>query len=171
MATASIGRAAYSNLSLVRPVQKGAAARKQAARSEASAEAKLKAKVDQANRVLDALEQRRAESAKAAKAWKQRDASLAARIEAIEDAILAQLDEAGIEKVAGYRTALSSRLTPAALDIVDRTKIPADYWRQPETPAKEPDKTAIKKALAKNADLDPAAWGVRLTLRFSLVRE
>jgi hypothetical protein len=163
--------APYANLARFPTLAKGAAARKAAAATEALAEARLKAKVDQANRVLDALAVRQERFVNRAKDWTQQAKLAAAASARLEDAILRYMDEQGLAQLAGTRTSLRAQPTPAALEVCDATLIPAPYWRQPKTPPREPDKVALKKAIAETADLDPAAWGCRLTTRDTLVRQ
>jgi hypothetical protein len=166
----ALPQAVYSNLASVHPVLKGAVARKAAARSEALAEAWLRQKVDQSNRVLGALDARASLLASQLKELQRAKTAVAARIERIEDKILGYMDDAGLDHLAGVRTSMRMQPSPAALEIVDAALIPAVYWRQPKTPPKEPDKIAVKNALAASADIQPADWGCKLTQRVTLVR-
>jgi hypothetical protein len=162
--------AAFSNLTLVHPPLKGAAERKAAAAEELKAEVRLKRKIDQTSKVLDSLDVRDKAIASAIKQLQRRRADNAARIERIEDAALTLMSEAGLSSVTGFHSSFRAQPAASALEVIDQSKIPAEYLRQPKTPPPEPDKVAIKKALGANDELDPAAWGCKLTSKISLVR-
>lgn len=164
-------KALYANLTAVPPTLKTAVARRAAARSEAQAEAHIKTKVEQANGVLDRLEERVQAVAVASKALDQKKRLLARRIERITDAILQEMQDAQLTKVDGIRCSFSARPAAAALEVVDQTKLPAEFLRQPKTPPAEPDKLAIKAALAANDELLPGDWGCKLTSKISLIRK
>jgi hypothetical protein len=165
-------KALYANLTLVRPPEtKGAAERKAAAATEAQAQARLKNVVERTNGVLDRLELRQSSLAAEIKRLTKQKNATAARIERIEDKALTLMHEAGLTQVAGIRCNFRAQQAAAALEVTDETKIPAEYLRQPKTPPPEPDKVAIKKALAEDDEIDPAAWGCRLTSRTSLIRK
>jgi Gp157 protein len=164
--------AVYSNLALVNPVSlKGAAVRKATARVQDEAEARFKAKVDQCNRVLDALEELDQRLAKQIKEYQRRRSALASRIDRIQDAALEYMAAAGVEKLTGIRTSLQSRLAPPSLEVVDQTLIPREYLRQPKTPPPAPNKAAIKDALAAREDVQPADWGCKLLSKITLLRK
>ena len=150
-------KALYANLTAVPPTLKTAVARRAAARSEAQAEAHIKTKVEQANGVLDRLEERVKAVAVASKALDQKKRLLARRIERITDAILQEMQDAQLTKVDGIRCSFGAA-SAAALEVVDQTKLPAEFLRQPKTPPAEPDKLAIKAALAANDELLPGDW-------------
>jgi hypothetical protein len=160
----------YANLAVVQPMLKTAVARRAAAVSEASAEARLKRKVEQANTVLNELEKREAAFGAQIKELQRRKNALAGRIEKIEDRALTLMQDAGLATVAGIRCSFRAQPAAPSLVVDDQSLIPAEYLRQPKTPPPEPDKLAIKAALAKNDELDPAAWGVRLSSKISLIR-
>jgi hypothetical protein len=162
--------AKFTNLTICHPPIKGAAARKAAAAMELKSEVAIKRSIDKTNRVLDALEARDAALALAVKQLQRRRADNAARVLRIEDAALTLMQDAGVTAVTGFHSGLRSQLTPASLEIVSPALIPRQFLRQPKTPPPEPDKTAIKKALAENENLDAAAWGRKLTARLTLKR-
>jgi len=167
-----INNAAYSNLALLMPVSpKGAAVRKAAARKQTDAETRFKVKVDQCNRVLDALEAQDQRLAQHIKEYQQRRSAIASRIDRIHDAALEYMADAGVEKLTGIRTSLQSRLAPPSLEIVDQVLIPREYLRQPKTPPPAPDKVAIKSALASREDVQPADWGCKLLSKITLLRK
>lgn len=144
---------------------------KRVAVEDAAEDARRKRKVEQANAVLDRLEHREAAIALEVKRLGHVKAAIARRMERIEDAAITLMDEAGLTVVAGIRCTWTAKQTPEALVVDDESKVPAEYMRQPPTPGKEPDKTAIKKALKADAELAPAEWGCRLTSTTKLVRK
>jgi hypothetical protein len=162
--------AVYSNIVPGAPLKRSAAERKAEAASQRDAEARLKRKVEQANAVLDRLEERASYQAAVIKAMTRRKAATLARIERIEDRILREMDAAGLTEVTGIRSKMRSQLAAAALEIVDESLIPRMYFNTPKAPPATPDKVAIKKALAADDDLDPRDWGCKLTSKVSLVR-
>jgi Gp157 protein len=163
--------AAYSNLALFPASPKGGAARKLAAVQANDAELTLKRNVERANTLLDRLEAREAAFAAEIKAIQKRKTANAARIAKIEDSILGYMDEAGVQTLAGVRCSMRLQPAAASLVVVDQSLIPAEYLRTPKVPPAEPDKVLIKKALAANEDLDPAAWGCKLVSTISLIRK
>jgi hypothetical protein len=168
----SLPNSAYANLTLVPDAPKRSVReRKASALADASAESALKRIVERANDVLDALEAREVSLASQIKALQKRKAANAARIERIEDRALTLMQEAGLTTLAGVRCSWRSQPAAAALDIVDETLIPRSYFNTPKTPPATPDKVAIKKALAADDELDPAAWGCKLTSKISLIRK
>jgi Gp157 protein len=170
----SLPHSAYANnLTLVSGAPRiSALARKAAAVSEAASEATLKRTVERANTVLDSLEAREAGFASEIKALAKRKAATAKRIARIEDRILGEMENAGLTAVEGVRCAWRSQPAAAsALEVLDETLIPLAYMRQPKPPASEPDKVAIKVALAADPTLAPSAWGCRLTTKTSLIRK
>ena len=162
----------YCNLALVHSAQrKGAAARKAAVPGETHAEKRLKSKVDQCNRVLDALDALNQHLAIEIRDCQRRRSEIAARIERIEDTALASMAAAGFDRLTGNRTSLEVRLAPASLEIMDETRVPGEYLREPKTPPPAPDKIAIKQALAAREDVHPADWGCRLQSKVLLIRK
>lgn len=163
---------AYANPIAPRPaaVKLSIMAQRAAASAERSAEAKTKELVERVYALLDDLEAREEELGALAKLYAKRKAALAARRERIEDRVLAEMQAAGLAHVAGLRVSFRAQQAAEALDVFDPTLVPAEFLRQPKTPPKQPDKVALKTALAKDADLDPAAWGCSLSAKTILVR-
>lgn len=169
----SYGAAAYSNIALLPSAlpKRSAVERKRAAAESRNAEAHLKSKIEQANTILDRLEARAAAQAALLKAIAKRKAATLARIERIEDRILQDMEDAGVTELMGIRCKMRSQPAAAALDIVDETLIPRIYFNTPKAPPATVDKVAVKKALAADDELDPKAWGCRLTAKVSLIRK
>ncbi len=152
---------------------------KSEARVQHDAEARLKRKIEQANRVLDALAARESQlSARIGQLSQRKDAALA-RAQRLEDRILAEMSAAGLAKATGLRTTFAARPCPLALEVKDAKLIPAQYFHTPKPPKPEPDKNAIKAVLARAEcpsstpeELAAAAaiGGVRLTQKVALVR-
>jgi hypothetical protein len=163
--------AAYCNIALFPSAPKGGAARKAGAAGRNDQEAQIKRNVERANALLDKLEARQAEFAAELKRLQKRKNATAARIERIEDEILTYMDEQGVELLTGIRCTMRSQPAAAALEILDETKIPKEYFRQPPAPPNAPDKVAIKAALAKLPDMNPDDWGVKLKSKISLIRK
>jgi uncharacterized coiled-coil protein SlyX len=170
---AAYGNAAYANIALVpeRAIKRSAVAQRAAAAQVNAAEARLKTAVDRANRLLDKLEERAAAQAAAIKELSKRKAATLARVARIEGEILKRMDEAALTVVTGTRCSMRSQPAAASLVVLDESLIPAEYMRTPKPGAPTPDKTSIKKALEANDDLDPAAWGCRLSTTISLIRK
>lgn len=156
----------YSNLSLVRPRKPTVADRKAEAQSERHAESRVKRKVEQAHRVLTALEGRSKALALQIKALQRRKQAAEARIELIEDRALEEMSAAGLQTLAGLRISLIARPSGNPRLIVDDEKlIPEQYFR--EELITSVDKLAIKAALDRHEEIA----GVHLTQSVSLVRK
>lgn len=156
----------YSNLNLVRPRKPTAVSRKAEANEQRDAETRLKRKVEQAHAVLTALEARSKRLALQMKELQQRKQAADRRAELIEDRILREMREAGLEKLAGLRTIFSVRPAGVPALVVDDGKlIPSEYIK--ETLVSSPDNPAIKAALARGEDVA----GVRLVQSVSLIRK
>ncbi len=156
----------YSNLSLVRPTKPTKAARKAEANAEREAEIRIKRKVEQAHGVLCRLEARSKRLALQMKELQQRKQAADSRAERIEDRILREMGEAGLQKLAGLRITFTARPSGnPALFIDDESLIPGEYIK--ETLVSAVDKLAIKAALARHEEIE----GVRLTQKVSLVRK
>ena len=164
--------AAYSNLAVVPSAlpKRSAAERRHEASAARSEETRLKEKIERANTILDRLEARAAAQAAALKDLTKRKAATLAKIERLEDEILTRMEEAGLAQLTGIRCQMRSQPAPAALEIVDESLIPRQYFNAPKTPPATPDKVAIKKALAADDALDPKTWGCKLTSKVSLIR-
>jgi hypothetical protein len=96
---------------------------------------------------LEAMEEAAAERAKKLRA---RVARFVAEQDRLKGLILALVDAAGGKKVVRAAMTLSPRATPAKLIEVDATQTPPTLMRQPPP---EPDKGAIKDALAKGGSV------------------
>ena len=101
-----------------------------------------------------------------AAAIKDAEAQMAQRRKALEHRaqwlrryLLESMQHAGITRVECPHFVLAVRANPAAVDVFEPALIPAGFMRQPEPPPPEPDKKAIKDALAAGADVP----GCRLT--------
>lgn len=163
---------AFSNIALVPPsVAKRSAAALRVPAKAREEQARLKVKVEQANTILDRLELRAVQQNAAQKELAKRKAATLARIVRIEDAILQEMHDAGLDKVFGIRCTMRSQPAPASLEVVNSLLIPKQYMVPPKPAPASPDKVAIKKALAADDDLDPAAWGVKLNTTISLIRK
>ena len=166
---------AYANLALV-PLRASAAAN--ATQTERAAdiardrerESTLKRVVERANDVLNTLDARSEQLARQIKQLQIRKAANCARIEKIEDAIVAGMDNAGLKILLGVRCSMRTQPAAAALEVIDESLIPREYMRDAKRPPAQPDKVAIKTALAKLDDVSPADWGCRLTSKISLIR-
>ena len=79
---------------------------------------------------------------------------------------LAALQLANVKKLEGFTSCLQARLNPPSVAIEDASAVPAEFWRQPPTPAAVPDKTAIKRALAADVPVS----GARLVRGYRLER-
>jgi hypothetical protein len=167
----ALPKSAYANLALfAAPRPASIVERKAAANDERAAESRLKYKVEQANRLLEALEKRTAEYAAEIKTFQRLKAVTCARIARLEDEIIRRMDAAGLKSVNGVRCAMRLQTAAEALEIVDESLIPRAYFNTPKVPPATPDKVAIKRALAALEDADPAAWGCRLSSKISLIR-
>jgi Siphovirus Gp157 len=169
----SIPQAAYANVGLFAvppPARKGAGALKLEAVASRSAESQAKRKVQQVNDMLEKLEAREAAFGAYIKRLQKRKNAIAARIEKIEDRVLVYMDESGAEVLTGVRCSLRMQTAAASLEVIDESLLPAKFFRLPPPAAKQPDKVAIKAALAADVDLVPASIGVRLTSKVCLIR-
>lgn len=166
--------AAYSNVGLFAvpaPALKvSGAERKAAAKVERSAEAEVKFQVDRADAILDRLEARAAVFARYVKAYQKRRTAALARYEKIEDEIIAIMEENNVCVLAGVRCSMRLQPAPEALEVLDEALVPNEFMRPSKT-TYSVDKVAVKNALAANDELDPRAWGVKLTSKISLIRK
>jgi Gp157 protein len=136
-----------------------------AAAASRSAEAHIKQTVERANRVLDKLEAKSARIAAEIKRLQKLKAATEARHEAIEDRCILEIQATGLTKVAGIRSEMSIRPAAPSLVVDDESLIPAEYIVEKiET---NPDKVAIKAALARGLDIE----GVHLQQKTSLIRK
>lgn len=158
--------ASYANLSIVRPHKRSVSSIKQDASAERKAETRIKAKVEQAHRILSKLEERSKRLAAAIKVLQASKRLVDERAEHIEDQTLDQMTLAGLDKVAGVRVTLIARPSGNPCLIVDDEKaIPNEYIR--ESFSTSVDKIAIKAALDKGVIVP----GVSLMQKVSLIRK
>lgn len=79
------------------------------------------------------------------------------------------MERAGIEKIECPLFKLSISCNPPAVEIVDTSALPAEFWRTPEPkpPVAAPDKAAIKAALqgGKNVPGAQLVQGTRLVVK------
>ena len=133
---------------------------------EKLAELTQKKAIDRANALLNRL-QARQETYDAEIARLQRCKRHACeRVERIEGRIIHELEASGLTRVDGFHTALLTVPSPAAVDVFDPPSLPAEFWRQPKPPAKQPDKPAIKAAIEAKRKVP----GARLVQGVSLRR-
>ena len=140
-------------------------ARKTEAAAERNRELRMKDKIDQANRILDKIEERQAKLGEAIKELQKARSLLAVRAERISDRVLQEMLDAGLTRAAGVHTCFSLRPAPESVDVIDERSIPAAFLRTREVSA--PDKVAIKAAIAKGENVP----GVRLTQKVCLIRK
>lgn len=161
----AIPASAYANLHLVpppaaKPAKPTPSARQQAAARERDAELRIKEKIDQANGILDRLEDRGIQLGIAIKALQQRKALVAKRIERIEDRALEEMSKANLDKAYGIRHTFTAKPNAASLLVDHDDLIPAEFLRTiPATDA--PDKVAMKAFLQRRQDEDDAAFEQR----------
>ncbi len=93
----------------------------------------------------------------------QRAKALQARGEYLREYIARSMDAAGIQKIEGPGVRLSFRASKAVV-IDGADLIPAEYFRQPETPPPAPDKAAIKAAITAGKDVPGAHIDTRKNL-------
>lgn len=134
-------------------------------REEKHQELAGKQAIDRASAVLDRLDARRVAYKSQIAELKKRDELAAARIARLEDEALARMDAAKLTAAAGFHVTFTARTAPAALDVLDESVIPPQYFREKLTCAV--DKIAIKAALGAGAEIA----GVRLTQKVSLLRK
>ncbi len=133
--------------------------------AEREHELRLKRKADQACRVLDAITEEIAEVQACIKDLGKRKAMLDRRYAAIEDRIIAEMQQGGFTEFRGVRAELALRNAPEALVVEDATLIPEDYIR--ETISTAPDKVAIKAAMKRGEEIP----GCSLTQKVTLCRK
>lgn len=91
----------------------------------------------------------------------ERRKALEARASRVEDYLLNAMLYAGIQRVDAPTLAISVKTNPPAVVIDSAEQLPAEYLREPDPPPPEPDKAAIKAALASGVDVP----GARLVQR------
>jgi hypothetical protein len=134
---------------------------------EKLAELKQKKAIDRANACIDRLELRMVEIDAQIAALQRRKKCCTARIARIEDRFVQELEAWGLTRADGFQTGVLLTPSPASVEVFDETILPAEYWRQPKTPAKQPDKVAIKAALTQERKVPGARLLQGNTLRRS----
>jgi phage-related minor tail protein len=166
-----IPASAYANLALVPPrtaAKTTTHARQLEAVAERDRELLLKRKIDQANHVLDRLEARSLAFKRQIAALQKRKNRAEARHERIEDRIIGDMLDARLDKACGLHATFTTRPNAASLMIDHDELIPPEFLRH--IPAsEEPDKVALKAALAKRADETPEAYKERTAPLFAAV--
>lgn len=144
-------------------------------------ELKYKRSIDRRARILDRLEMRAEIFDLAIKALKRRKDLALQRFEKMEESILAEMSGMRTSRLTGMDRILTAKPNPPRLVVVDESKIPDEYMRQPPIPEKEPDKNAMKALLVRASSDDPSeadtaaaaklAGAVKLVQTVSLRRE
>lgn len=128
-------------------------------------ELRVKSKIDQTNRVLDALDARTASLARQIAILQKRKKCACERIERIEAQALRELERIGRKKVEGFHGSLEMRPAPTSVKIVDESLIPDEYLKIEEI--RTPIKALIKAALERHLPV----LGARLAQNTSLIRK
>lgn len=156
----------YAIPEVTRPKRKlSSVQRHSEAKAELAHELELKRNVDQVDRVLTKLEARRAARTALIRSLQKRNAADDARIAKIEDRTLVWMAEERHEKVSGIRITLTARPAPPAVEVLDESQVPQEYWR--EKLVSSIDKIAVKTDLTKGIEIP----GVGLTQKISLIRK
>lgn len=95
--------------------------------------------------------------ADAAAAMDLRALRLKKRAASVRQYLLLQFQMVDFKKISTNELVIARRDNPVAVQVSDQTTIPDAYWRQPELPPKQIDKTSIKKALQAGVDV-PGAY-------------
>ena len=128
-------------------------------------ELRVKDKIDQTNRVLDALDARTASLARQIAALQKRKKIACDRVERIEAQALRELERIGRKRVDGFKSSLEMRPCPTSVNIVDASLIPEEYLKIEEI--RTPIKALIKAALERKLPV----LGARLAQNTSLIRK
>lgn len=85
----------------------------------------------------------------------------------LKDYLLSNMQSANISKIESPYFTLSIAKNPAAVVVDCESQIPADYFKQPETPPPALDKAMVKKAIADGYDVPGCHLesGVRLSIK------
>ena len=127
----------------------------------------LEVKVSATAAVVRNMEVLAAQIKDAEKQMAERRKAIEARAASLTAYLLTNLQHAGIHKVETPHFALTVKANPGHVEVYDEKMIPAKFMRQKPPPAPEPDKTAIKAALAKGIDVQGARFvkGERLEIK------
>jgi hypothetical protein len=103
-----------------------------------------------------------------AEAQANRAARLQKRAESIRQYLLLQFLFAGFDKkIETPEIRIARRKNPEAVNVIDESLVPAEYWRQPPPPPKQLDKVAIKAAIDGGVKVEGCylAAGERIDIR------
>ena len=140
-------------------------ARKAAALAGNAAEARLKAKIDQSDKVLSKLEALQADLSEKIARLQLRKKRAEKRAEKISDRVISEMERANRTEAGGYRVLLATRPCPAAVLITNAALLPLQFVKVETT--KTPVKALIKAALSSDVDVP----GAKLTQGVSLIRK
>jgi hypothetical protein len=136
-----------------------------AIRTEKMAELRAKKAIDRACILLTRLEERQAQIDLEIAALQKRKKRAVERFERIGDAIIAELEGAGLTRADGFASNVSISPSPSAVNVFDAGLLPELFWRQPKSPAKAPDKMLIKQSLERRESVPGAKLVQGVTLR------
>ncbi len=88
--------------------------------------------------------------------------TLERRAEWLKSQLKGAMEFTGVTKIESPEFVIRVQNNPESVEIDEPALLPSEYWRQPEPPPPEPDKTAIKEALKAGEDI-PGARLVRGT--------
>lgn len=144
-------------------------------------ELRYKRSIDRRAQLLDRLEARIADFDKEAAALRKRKELALTRFEKLEEGLLLEMSNLSTNTLTGMDRVLQSKANPPRLQVLDESKIPESYMRQPPIPKKEPDKIALKALLVRALADEPTATdtaavaalagAVKLVQTVSLVRK
>ena len=144
-------------------------------------ELRYKRSIDRRAMLLDRLEARVNQVNAEIKALAKRKQLALARFEKFEESLLTEMAGLHTNRLTGMERVLTSKPNPPSLQVLDESKIPDAYMRQPPIPAKEPDKVQIKALLVRASADEPSeadtaaaaqlAGAVKLVQTVSLVRK
>lgn len=140
-------------------------ARKLSLRAQQNEQLRTKRKIDQADRVLSTLEERVSRIDQRMKELKRTKDLMLSRAEKIENGVLSEMQRLRAEQLIGNQVTLSTRANAPSLQVLDQSKVPAEYIR--EKLIQDVDKVAVKVALARGEEID----GVKLVQSVSLLRK
>jgi hypothetical protein len=128
-------------------------------------QARMKRKIEQTNRMLDALERRELRLAGEIKRLQSMKAATKARYEQIEDRAILEMQGARLQSAAGIRTTFTLRAAAPSLIVDNEDAIPRQFFI--EKIVTSVDKVAVKQALAHAQEVP----GVHLESKISLLRK
>lgn len=114
----------------------------------------FKDKVVAVSKFILSLEATSGSIAEAAKAMESRAFRLQKRADSIRAYLLFSLQAVNFEgKISTPEIVISRRNNPVAVQVADESAVPHNYWRQPDPPATQLDKKAIKAALQSGVEI------------------